>query len=402
MPLHQEPVLDPDPAILDVTAQLEQEQDDLGQKAAALIFSTLPSYAGVDEASVHESVGRNIRRAIATLVSGTPPPAHQTGESAVTTAQRLSQGAPIEDIIRAYRVSLRVIHDRFLDLAEERGIPATRTLHYSNLLWEVGDWFTAGAAGEYRNHEVRSAVRDSVRQVELVRELLSGNLSDRQVRAAAATLALDPDETYAVFRIPDTGVSTAEMRARIDHLRPRPEVATESGASGWVGLTSSPDALDALGVVVAIGPGVGLVDLQASDDVATRILEILTPASSSVLARPRQSEGDASVTAHSYRLSDVTWRLVASDPVVQAVLVDTYIAPAERLGDFGELLLESVHTYLSYDLNIARSADALVVHQNTLRYRLSKFEEITGRRLSATNTVVELSWVLGLPIADHT
>jgi putative transposase len=34
------------------------------------------------------------------------------------------------------------------------------------------------------------------------------------------------------------------------------------------------------------------------------------------------------------------------------------------------------------------------VHVNTLRYRLSRFEELTGRSLQDTDTIVELSCVL--------
>jgi putative transposase len=32
------------------------------------------------------------------------------------------------------------------------------------------------------------------------------------------------------------------------------------------------------------------------------------------------------------------------------------------------------------------------VHENTLRYRLQKFEQLTGTRLDATGTLVELCW----------
>ena len=55
-------------------------------------------------------------------------------------------------------------------------------------------------------------------------------------------------------------------------------------------------------------------------------------------------------------------------------------------------MLASVRSYLDHDRRISAAAKALSVHENTLRYRLQKFEQATGARLDATNTIVELCW----------
>lgn len=369
--------------IVEVTEQLEAERAELGRQAAEAIFSTLPSYAGVDETSVHVSVGKNTARAIATLVSRSAPEPGTSAEAAMTTSERLRQGVPIEDIIRGYRVSLRVIHDRFITLASAKGMAAERILEYSNLLWEVGDWFTAGAATEFRNYEVRSAVRDSVRQVELFRELLSGGLGEARTRAVAASLALDPSASYAVFRMHGQRTTVESVRAGMDALVPRPELVTETGSSSWIGLTSSPGSLYGLPHVVAIGPAVALDELAVSEQVAARILDLVADES------PR-----------AYSLEDVSWRLATvGESAVEALLRSRYITPATELGEFGELLLATARAFLAADLNIARTSEALTVHSNTTRYRLARYEKLVGVRLTATNTVVELAWALGLPMA---
>ncbi|MFC5169482.1 helix-turn-helix domain-containing protein [Streptomyces mutomycini] len=364
--------------IVEVTEQLKAEHAELGRQAAAAIFSTLPSYTGVDETSVRASVGRNTARAIATLVSHSAPEPGTSAEAAMTTSERLQQGVPIEDIIRGYRISLRVIHHRFIELASAKAMPADRILEYSNLLWEVGDWFTAGAAAEYRDHEVRSAVRDSMRQVELFRELLAGGLSEPQIRAAAASLALDPSARYAVFRMHSQATTVDAVRARMDALTPRPELVTVSGRSGWIGLTSAPDTLVELPHLVAVGPAVPLDELASSERIATRILDLV------VDEAPR-----------AYALEDVTWRLATvGEPAVTALLESRYVAQAMELGEFGELMLSTVRAFLAADLNIMRASEALAVHPNTTRYRLARYEELVGVRLTATNTVIELAWVL--------
>lgn len=376
--------LDP---LAEVTAQLESEHTDLGRRAAEMIFATLPSYAGVDDASVHASVARNTARAIATLVSREAPAPGTSAEAAMTTRERLAQGVPIEDIIRGYRISLRVIHDRFLELATARRMAAERILEYSTLLWDVGDWFTAGAAAEYRNHEVRSAVRDSVRQVEVFRELLAGDLTESQVRAAASSLALDASLHYAMFRVaPGPTMTVDTLRVRVDALRPRPELVTESGHSGWIGLASQPRSLSRLDQVVAVGSVVGLERLSESADLANQIFAV-------VAAEPPGV----------YTVKDVSWRLATEAvPAVASHLQARYVAPAEELGEFGGLLLETVKAYLTADLNVARASTELTVHPNTLRYRLARYEELVGVKTSELNTAIELAWALGMPVPQET
>ena len=59
--------------------------------------------------------------------------------------------------------------------------------------------------------------------------------------------------------------------------------------------------------------------------------------------------------------------------------------------------LESVRAYLTVDRNYAEAAQNLMIHPNTLRYRLSKFEEIVGCSLMKTRVIVDLAMVLDLP-----
>jgi putative transposase len=79
---------------------------------------------------------------------------------------------------------------------------------------------------------------------------------------------------------------------------------------------------------------------------------------------------------------------------VSELLRDRYVDPLRGEGAFGDQVVESLRGYLSHDRSIPQAAEALHVHVNTLRYRLARFEELTGRSLQATDTLVELAWVL--------
>jgi putative transposase len=77
-----------------------------------------------------------------------------------------------------------------------------------------------------------------------------------------------------------------------------------------------------------------------------------------------------------------------------------YLRPLQEIGPFGDQVVEALRSYLRHERSIPLTATALRVHVNTLRYRLSRFEELTGRSLQHTDTVVELALALGLATAD--
>jgi DNA-binding PucR family transcriptional regulator len=57
-------------------------------------------------------------------------------------------------------------------------------------------------------------------------------------------------------------------------------------------------------------------------------------------------------------------------------------------------VLTTVESYLANDCNAETTAAGLEVHPNTVRHRLGRFEEATGRSLRATETLVEVWWAL--------
>ncbi len=57
-------------------------------------------------------------------------------------------------------------------------------------------------------------------------------------------------------------------------------------------------------------------------------------------------------------------------------------------------MLTTVERYLANDRNVELTAKDLDVHPNTVRQRLDRFGEATGRSLRETETVVEVWWAL--------
>ena len=64
-------------------------------------------------------------------------------------------------------------------------------------------------------------------------------------------------------------------------------------------------------------------------------------------------------------------------------------------------LVHTLRTYFQCNMNALESAKALFIHENTLRYRLSKIEEIIGKQLSSGETALNLWTALKLHMAMH-
>jgi sugar diacid utilization regulator len=53
-------------------------------------------------------------------------------------------------------------------------------------------------------------------------------------------------------------------------------------------------------------------------------------------------------------------------------------------------LMETLRAYLDSDLDVARTAEALYVHPNMVRYRLRRVSELTGLDTQSFSGLVEL------------
>jgi putative transposase len=369
------------------SASLAKAVDRLAGDLGALTESTvtlvrqLPSYAAVSEASIEASTRRNLDAAVRALRSGTPPPRDDFARDAeITVRERASQAVPVEDMMRGYRLNIGVIQDRFVELAEEERVPSHLILRGTRLLWSVSDTFSTCCALEYQSLGINNALRDAYRRAELLHAVLHGTLSQAELVSNCGFYGLDPAAAYQAMRA-DVGREDVErVRRSLERLGSSPTRRALVGTLGGycVGIVARrPAPLD--GVLVGLGASVPLPEMAASFATASRVLEA---------ARRLGRTG-------AFGLDDLSWRLAAvNEPQVGELLARRYLAPLRAHGEFGTLLRETVRAYLDHGQNVARTAGALVVHVNTLRYRLRKFEELTGANLASTDTIVELAWVL--------
>ncbi len=365
-----------------VIERLDQDIDQLTPVTVSRVFDELTSYATVEPEALAVSVRRNLTIAVRALRSGRPPVAAELVEAELTTRERFARGIPVEEIIRAFRISIGLIQERFVEICFAQQIPADATLSGSRLLWAVGDAFTTRVITAYHAFDLDSALQDARRRTAYVRSMLNGLVNLADSAADLATYRLDPAGRYAAVRCIVEPRTAERTRREVELKGSLPNqsalIAVDGGECiGIVARRPSPDGEE----VIGIGPYVPLREIADSFRIASRACEVA-----------------AQLDRHGvFGIEDLTWRLAAaSQPDVTRFLAERYLQPLRAEGEFGAVLEETLRVYLAHGRSITKSAEALVTHANTLRYRLRRFTELTGRSLDSTEVLVELMWALEL------
>lgn len=198
---------------------------------------------------------------------------------------------------------------------------------------------------------------------------------------AALECGLDPRGTYHVLRVPLEGRTADHIRAALLEVgvgASEVESLTVVHGDAALILARIPMRND-VPFPIGVSPPVAIGALADGFRLATRSVEAaqkLGRCGFSTLA-------DLSIAA-----------AVAVDHDVAQVLRTKYLGPFADSGAAGQGILETVAVYVEEGRNIAAAAKRLYVHVNTVRYRIERFESITGCCLRNSRTITEVWWVL--------
>lgn len=236
------------------------------------------------------------------------------------------------------------------------------------------------ATSVYRDLEIEEARHDEHRRSRVLFELLIGNptaisttdlevygLAENRAYSAARGLSIEPQ-------------TTERLRTHVETAAPTGLVGVLDGKLAAILPQETLDTLTGLSsAVLAIGPTGPLRSLRGSYRLAERLLEAGSRAG---LARV--------VTLANLRLT----LPIAHETELGQHLVTTYLAPLGSLSDGGGSVRETVRAYLVHRFSVEAAARALHVHVNTVRYRLRRFEELTGAELGSFSDCVNIWWAL--------
>ena len=344
--------------------------DEVSARVVTMMVQDLEGYADVPPAELREAVARSLDSMLGEL-SDAPADDAPVGWAEEVARRRAAEGVPVESIVAAFAEGNRILWDVVLEESARLGSPLSFVLRLTLERWRQGDRVQAAVVKAHREEDFARERRSELRRRALVRRLLlpSADSPAGSVPDLADALGLPQDRDLYCVRA--RGVSAHELR-QLCH----PLVLEELDGHA-VALADRPPQQPDRGTLGYEGPH-RLAELPLGYAAAERA------------ARAAWRVGRMG----SYRLTDVALEVVLEEqPELGDALVTRFVLPMLGLTN-GPEVLETVWQFLRAGANVDRAAAALFVHPNTVRNRLSRFEQVVDADLHDASTSVRVAWAL--------
>ncbi|MBS2538555.1 helix-turn-helix domain-containing protein [Catenulispora sp. NF23] len=370
-----------------LAARMLERTGEFAASVADRINTLVPAYAErVPLEVLQSSVAAHYR----VLFDGLLDPALEDSIPAdVAGRMRAAEGVPISAVFEAYQIALSFIWQHLAEAAERDEVAPRVAVRAASELWRRLSGFTDVMSDSYRTELAARIRSEEQRRSALIQALLEGHLSEPQVWEAADALRLPHQGPYVVIAARVAGAGEHGLTRGIEEGLQR-----QSITSAWrllhdveIGLASLPRPADQLDVLIeALAAGsVGRVGISPLFDDLTGTSQALRLAR--IALRGAASPGKVVVFGR-----DSLSVAAASAPDVMAQLSHAILAGLESMpAEDRAILLDTFGAWLDHGGSADEAARRLYVHPNTVRYRLRRLEERTGRTLSDPRHVAELS-----------
>ncbi len=231
---------------------------------------------------------------------------------------------------------------------------------------------------------------------DLLADALSGRLDPEELGGRLKPFGIETEAAVLVFSLDDPPAVEPALETHLARAGVPALVATASTASGSllcaVIATGADDpvaiAREARVALIATYPG---VRAAASRSVPVASLRrAFHEARCALEATSLQNGGGPDVASHQ-DLGAFTLLLALQDDEALRLYSEGLLEPIGRNeGEYGGELLRSLEAFIENNGNWERAARQLYCHRHTLRYRIRKIEELTGRDLSRATDRIEL------------
>ncbi|MFC7221222.1 PucR family transcriptional regulator [Streptomyces polyrhachis] len=346
--------------------------------------------SGVPREELRRSVEHNLRYIVEGLRDPDGP--HDLTAPRETGRRRAHQDAPLPEVLRVYRLGFAAVWEvltrtrEAADPADPAGLVAAATV-----LWQLADEHAIAVTEAYRATTAELLVERRQRRAALVEALFTG-------QAGLAAGPWEIAELLGLHADADFAVVAAENTALAEGGLPRIEqrLAHRGIISAWR-LTPTLQT-----GVVSLRPGQRAELLAILRESATTRTGV-SPPYHSLRDTPRALHLAAAALAglpvggaavHVFSDSPLA-ALVARDQeeserVAHHVLGAVLDLPAEDR----TTLLETLQAWYDHQGSAEHAAERLFCHANTVRYRLRRIHELTGRSLARPYDVAELAAAL--------
>ena len=376
-----------DPRIVRACGLLLDQADDVACSAARIIRAEEPEY--VEFMTVQE-LSTAVRPNVIGLVESV-----MVNETTLLAAprrtgrERAEANLPLTIVLHAYRLTALHIWERLIGLCRDDPATSRALLDSASALWSAVDVYSQELATAYRDVETEQLLRSArVREAALA-SLFSGiSVAGQGFADVATALRLPKVGRFVVVASDSWPVEQERAPATAERALASLGVrsAWRSEADGEVGLVSldRSQRIDRLmGYLTSLT--VGRVGIS---EVFETIVDTPQAVTQAQLARDTATPGENVVM----RFGDArVAALVAATPDLAMGLAQQVLAGVlEQTDDEQRLLLTTLRAWYSAQGSAAEAGRLLHCHANTVRYRLAKLSQLTGRDLHVPSDVVHL------------
>lgn len=374
-----------DAEIEQIRAALTARIGGIADAVVAAIHTDIPFYAAagvVSEAQVAQSVHDNLLYMVDALTTSE----FDTAPAATTGRSRADLGVPLAAVMHAYRIGVHRVWQEVMAVAEERpDLSRQALLTAAQHMWEAQDQFVDTMANAHRDRTTEQALDDAAERAALAEYLLQGRIpSDQSLWEIATLLRLPTTGPYLAVAAATVEVGRAPLPGIVDRLR------AIDVYSAWrllpdqqIGIVHAPTAavrtavIDLLRRVAVARVGVSAPFGELHD----------TPQGLNFARRELAGPGTGVSVFDGSVLG--TAAIAAPETTVElarGVLRGLYALPE----DDREPLFTTFRAWADHDGNVKDAAAGLFVHPNTVRHRLRRIEQLTGRSVNSPREVAEL------------
>jgi PucR family transcriptional regulator, purine catabolism regulatory protein len=242
------------------------------------------------------------------------------------------------------------------------------------------------------------AVRETERRLagDVLADALSGRLEPDELRGRLHPFGIGDRAAVLVFELPDPAGAEHELEAALADAGCSSLVAgTTAGGRELLCAVVDPEGTDPIELADR-----ARIALSSARNGVRAAVSRLAPVSSvrrsfhearCALEATSLKDGKAPEVASHADLGSYTLLLALQDDEALRAYSDNLLAPIEATeGEYGGELLRSLEAFIQQNGQWERAARSLYCHRHTLRYRIRRIEELTGRDLSLANDRIEM------------
>ena len=353
------------------------------------------------------SIEGNVDNILHSLQHGITVERIEPPSAAFEYSRRLAQrGVPVHALVRAYRLGQQnLLQAAFAESAsrpDETAVQARAYDHIVNVTFDYIDWISQRVVVIYERERERWLADSNTMRVARVEELVSdAEVDDIDAAETAIGYRLRVLHLASVIWVDETGAPRDQIRrftSAVNLIAERlsthsPLIIPRDRASAWAWFTVGRDyrfeaepitrvltTEDAPQAMMAFGrPAPGLAGFRQSHFEALDAQRVCAVGGSrrSVTYYDQPGLGAAA--------------LLAASPSATRRWVLASLGGLATNDEYHERLRQTLRAYLLHDSSYTAAADALLMHKNSVKYRITRAEKALGRPISSDRQSIELA-----------